>query len=68
MYNLSHTNVMPLTGVCVDASGGPAIVMPYMANGSVLDYLKKEREKLVLPEAADLGVVSLAIAHAHAGH
>ena len=59
MYKLSHTNVMSLTGVCVDASGGPAIVMPYMANGSVLHYLKREREKLVVPEDADPGVVSL---------
>jgi len=59
MYKLSHTNVMSLTGVCVDASGGPAIVMPYMANGSVLHYLKREREKLVLPEYADPEVVSL---------
>ena len=59
MYKLSHPNVMSLTGVCVDASGGPAIVMPYMANGSVLHYLKKEKEKLVLPEDADPEVVSL---------
>ena len=28
--------------------------MPYMANGSVLSYLKKERETLLLQDEADV--------------
>jgi serine/threonine protein kinase len=48
MQDLSHPNVMSLVGVCVDLSQGPSIIMPYMANGSLLDYLKKERKSLQL--------------------
>ena len=48
MQDLSHPNVMTLVGVCADSASGPSIIMPYMANGSVLDYLKKERTNLDL--------------------
>ena len=58
MHALSHPNVMSLTGVCLDTGGGPAIVMPYMDNGSVLNYLKKERRKL---DDADCNVVCIVI-------
>ena len=57
MHTLSHPNVMSLTGVCLDSSGGPAVVMPYMGNGSVLQYLKNKRGKLVPPDDADCSVV-----------
>ena len=57
MHTLSHPNVMSLTGVCLDAGGGPAVVMPFMGNGSVLHYLKKERGKLVPRDDADCSVV-----------
>ena len=42
MQDLLHPNVMSIVGVCV----GPSIVMPYMANGSLLGYLKRERSTL----------------------
>ena len=48
LQELSHPNVMSLIGVCIDSTQGPSIVMPYMANGSVLDYLKRERQTLQL--------------------
>ena len=54
MQDLSHPNVMSLIGVCVDSSQGPSIIMPYMANGSVLDYLKKERKDLQLNFDAEI--------------
>ena len=57
MYTLSHPNVMSLTGVCLDNRGGPAVVMPYMDNGSVLHYLRKETKKLVPPSDADSSMV-----------
>ena len=57
MKNLSHPNVMSLVGVCVNAAQGPAIIMPYMANGSLLDYLKKERKSLYLDFDADMDTV-----------
>jgi len=48
MQSFKHPNVMSLIGVCENFCGGPAIVMPFMANGSVLDYLRRERKSLVL--------------------
>ena len=57
MHTLSHPNVMSLTGVCLDSGGGPAVVMPFMGNGSVLHYVKKERGKLVPRDDADCSVV-----------
>ena len=55
MKDLTHCHVMSLIGVCLDTN--LAIIMPYMANGSVLDYLKKEKEKLVLSEYSELDEV-----------
>jgi len=34
MHTLSHPNVMSLTGVCLDAADGLAVIMPYMSRGS----------------------------------
>ena len=52
MKDLNHPHIMPLIGVCLDA--GVGVVMPYMANGSVLSYLKKERKTLLLQDEADM--------------
>ena len=57
MQELSHPNVMSLLGVCVDSPQGPSIVMPYMANGSLLDYLKRERKTLLLDFDAEVGEI-----------
>ena len=59
MSELSHPNIMSVVGVCVDSSQGPSIVMPYMANGSLLDYLKRERESLYLDFDAETDTVSI---------
>jgi hypothetical protein len=54
MSRFKHIHVMGLIGVCLnDAGSTPYIVMPYMVNGCLLDYLKKERRNLVLFEEAD---------------
>lgn len=47
MSSLDHPNVLRLIGVCVDGGPAPYIIMPFMFNGSLLSYLKKERENLV---------------------
>ena len=52
MEAFQHSHVISLIGVCLDSGAGPAIVMPYMANGSLLDYLRKERDDLLLDERA----------------
>lgn len=60
MKHFDHPNVLGLIGVCLDAGPAPYMVMPYMANGSLLHYLKKERPHVVLPSDADDDVVSFA--------
>ena len=49
MSTLDHPNVLTLMGVCLDGGPAPFLVMPFMFNGSLLSYLKKERDNLVLP-------------------
>ena len=53
MKDFHHPHVMPLIGVCLDAGPGVAMVMPYMTNGSVLDYVKKERTNISLGVGCD---------------
>ena len=48
MYEFDHSNVLTLKGVCLDGGTAPYIIMPFMANGSLLAYLKKNRETLVV--------------------
>ena len=52
MKDFNHPHIMSLIGVSLGA--GVGMVMPYMANGSVLSYLKKERETLLLQDEADM--------------
>ena len=53
MSRFKHAHVMGLIGVCLDAGPAPYIVMPYMANDSLLQYLKKERHNLVFTQDFD---------------
>ena len=52
MKTFDHPNVMRLIGVCIDAGDAPYLVMPFMANGSLLAYLKKERPNLRIADNA----------------
>ncbi|XP_064398800.1 tyrosine-protein kinase receptor UFO-like [Halichondria panicea] len=54
MQDFDHPHVMSLIGVCVDAGPGIAIVMPYMANGSLIGYLKRERSSLELDDDCEI--------------
>ena len=53
MSRFKHAHVMGLIGVCLDAGSAPYIVMPYMANGSLLKYLKRERNVIVPLDGKD---------------
>ena len=46
MYHFKHPNVLTLSGVCLDAGPAPYIIMPFMAKGSVLAYLKRNKATL----------------------
>ena len=48
MQKFNHPNVLTLIGVCISLGSAPYIVMPYMAKGSLLTYLKEERSNIVL--------------------
>ena len=48
MSKFDHPNVLALKGVCLDGGPAPYIVMPFMANGSLLAYLHKKRDSLVV--------------------
>lgn len=53
MRLFKHAHVLGFIGVCIDAGPAPYIVMPYMSNGSLLQYLKKERQNLVFTQEFD---------------
>lgn len=65
MKHFDHPNVLGLIGVCLDAGPAPYVVMPYMANGSLLQYLKKERSTIVLTQEVDDDVVRFGTTEAH---
>lgn len=48
MFHLDHPNVQKLLGVCIDGGATPFIVMPFMKNGSLISYLRKNKEKLFI--------------------
>ena len=47
MHRLDHPNVISLIGLCLDAGPSPYIILPFMENGSLLSYVKNNREILV---------------------
>ena len=53
MSRFKHANVMGLIGICLDSGNTPLIVMPFMENGSLLYYLKRERNNLILSGGSD---------------
>ena len=48
MNKFDHSNVLTLTGVCLDGGPAPYIIMPFMANGSLLAYIKNNRGMMVV--------------------
>ena len=53
MSKFNNLHVLPLKGVCLDGGPAPYIIMPFMANGSLLAYLKKNRKTLVVSYESD---------------
>ena len=50
MQEFDHPNVLKLTGVCMNGGPSTYLVMPFMMNGSLLTYLKKQRDMLVISQ------------------
>ena len=46
MLSFEHENVMSLIGVCIDGEM-PLLIMPFMLNGNVLEFVRKQKECLL---------------------
>ena len=57
MKTFDHLNVLTLIGVSLGVQESPCIVMPFMSNGSLLSYLRKEAADLTISELADETIV-----------
>ena len=53
MKKFHHQHVMTLKGVCLDGGPAPYLILPYMANGSLLSYIKKGQSTLVVMDEDD---------------
>ena len=51
MLSFEHENVMSLIGVCIDGEM-PLLIMPFMSKGSVLEFVRKHKECLLVGESA----------------
>ena len=58
MLSFDHTNVMSLVGVCIDGEL-PLLIMPFMSNGCVLEFVKHHKEELLCISATEPQVESL---------
>lgn len=50
MKDLNHPNILKLIGVCLDGGPAPFIITPFMENGCLLSYLRKNRNTLIPTE------------------
>ena len=60
MLDFDHPNVLKLLGVCFDTE--PLIIIPYMANGDLKNFLiscRGENDPDVLPEVINIFIVLL---------
>lgn len=47
MLSFKHPNIMSLIGLCFD-EGMPLLIMPFMTKGTLLKYVKDNRETLYI--------------------
>ena len=60
MQHFHHPNVMSLVGVSLEGNvGGPCVIMPFMAKGSLLQYLRQEAETLKPSKETDITQVGV---------
>ena len=57
MLSLEHTNVMSLQGVCA-TTDSPLLILPFMANGSVLEFIKHHKDILCVSMGSKVDVVT----------
>ena len=52
MVNFNHPNVMRLRGVCLNQEN-PLLIMPFMTNGTVLEYVRHNKDTLMFTNEAN---------------
>ena len=52
MATFNHPNVMTLRGVCLDQEN-PLLIMPFMNNGTLLEYVRQHKDNLMLNDETD---------------
>ena len=62
MFSFSHPNVIPLIGLCFDGEI-PLIIMPFMWRGTVLEYVKENRNSLYFNDSANDKEVNVRLCH-----
>ncbi len=50
MKQFNHPNVLKLRGICFDENDLPMILLPYMANGDLLSYIREGRHLITVKE------------------
>ena len=58
MLSFEHSNVMSLIGVCIEGEM-PLLIMPFMPNGSLLEFLRHHRQELLFSSATEPQVVTI---------
>ena len=58
MLLFKHPNVMSLIGVCLEGEM-PLIIMPFMSNGSILEFVKSHKEEFFLCSQAKMELVCM---------
>ncbi len=48
MKDFNHSNVLKLRGICFDENNLPMILLPYMAKGDLLSYLRDANNFLTI--------------------
>ena len=66
MLSFNHPNVMSLIGMCFDGDL-PLLIMPFMINGTLLNYVKRNIETLYLALSVDERQVSLCFSNIGSG-
>jgi proto-oncogene tyrosine-protein kinase Met len=62
MRDFSHPNVLKLRGICFDENDLPMILLPFMAKGDLLSYIRNAKNCLTLK---DLSLFALGIANGY---
>ena len=63
MCQLKHPNILTPLGICLELQV-PYLLMPLMERGSLLMYLRKEKDNLLMPEDTEVDLVHICIARA----